>query len=97
MLHYYVTLAIHQTVCVYCFNMQCVSTTSTFICFIGCSVEGQVQQTCRTCPATCSNPALICRAVCEFGCGCPSGQLIDTSINKCVDPQDCPENCSVSS
>ena len=72
------------------------STTSTFICFTGCSVEGQVQQTCRTCPATCSNPGLICRAVCEFGCGCPPGQLIDTTINKCVDPKECPLDCSVS-
>ena len=79
-------------------HVLCVGIVSTvdISCLVGCSVEGTVGQFCRTCPATCSNPGLLCRAICEPGCGCPFGQLIDTTINKCVDPIQCPEKCSVS-
>ena len=40
-----------------------------------CPIAGQVFQTCQTCPATCSNPGLICTLQCVPGCGCPSGQV----------------------
>ena len=59
-----------------------------------CKIEGQVYQQCKTCPATCSNPNLLCTLQCEPGCGCPSGQLIDDITDKenpkCVDPIKCP-------
>ena len=61
-----------------------------------CPVEGQVFQRCRTCPATCSNRDLVCTLDCVPGCGCPPGQLIDTVNNKCVRPDQCPPDCSVS-
>lgn len=60
-----------------------------------CRIGGQVQQGCRTCPATCRNPGLICTLQCVFGCGCPSGQLIDEDNNKCVEPKDCPNPCAL--
>ena len=55
-----------------------------------CPIEGQVFQTCRTCPATCSNPDRICTLACEQGCGCPSGQFIDQVNRRCVSLEDCP-------
>ena len=68
-----------------------------------CEIEGQVNQQCKTCPATCSNPTLVCTLQCEPGCGCPHGQLIDDDITddenpKCVDPEECPllSICAVS-
>ena len=59
-----------------------------------CEIEGQVFQQCKTCPATCSNPNLVCTLQCKQGCGCPSGQLIDDVTDKenpkCVDSKKCP-------
>lgn len=68
-----------------------------------CKIEGQVYQPCRACPATCSNPSLVCTHQCRPGCGCPSRQIIDDITNpknpKCVDPRKCPlpPICAVSS
>lgn len=68
-----------------------------------CETQGQVYQECKTCPATCSNPNLLCTLQCEPGCGCPVGQLIDDITDKenakCVDPKKCPlpPICAVSS
>ena len=71
-----------------------------FLLFSGsCPIEGQIKQECKTCPATCSEPDLICTKECITGCGCPAGQLIDTSNNKCVEPDECPlpaSECAVS-
>ena len=53
-------------------------------------------QECKTCPATCTNPGLVCTLQCQRGCGCPPGQLIDVTNNKCVQPILCPNNCAVS-
>jgi len=55
-----------------------------------CPIQGQVYQRCRTCPATCSKPDLVCTLQCVRGCGCPTGQLIDTINKKCVKPKQCP-------
>ena len=59
-----------------------------------CPIMRQVLQGCRTCPATCTNPDLQCTRQCKEGCGCPSGQLIDTLGNRCVNPSDCPNSPS---
>ena len=62
-----------------------------------CPVEGQVFQQCPLpCSATCSDPNPICDVECTPRCACPVGQVIDTVNNKCVDPQQCPQNCTVS-
>ena len=53
-------------------------------------------QECKTCPATCTNPGLVCTQQCQQGCGCPPGQLIDVTNNRCVQPILCPINCAVS-
>ena len=55
-----------------------------------CPIDGQVFQECKTCPATCDNPLIECPAVCRPGCGCPFGQVIDTTNNRCVHPKRCP-------
>ena len=52
-------------------------------------IEVQVFQKCATCPATCSEPDLICTKQCAPDCGCPIGELIDTVNNKCVKPKQC--------
>ena len=54
-------------------------------------------QACKTCPATCTNPGLLCTLQCQPGCGCPPGKLIDVTNNRCVRPKQCPIDCSVSS
>ena len=46
-----------------------------------CPIKGQVFQGCRTCPATCNNPNLICTAVCRPGCGCPPG-MVGTGLDE---------------
>ena len=61
-----------------------------FLIVTKCSIKGQVFQQCRTCPATCSNPNLICTADCRPGCGCPPGQLIDEQNKRCVPANRCP-------
>ncbi|XP_065920539.1 uncharacterized protein [Dysidea avara] len=63
-------------------------------CRNSCPIKGQVFQQCRTCPATCTKPDLICILLCKPGCGCPPGQLIDTINKKCVKPSQCPIDCS---
>ena len=55
-----------------------------------CPIKGQVFQQCRTCPATCDNPGLICTQECRSGCGCPPGQFIDERSNRCVPANQCP-------
>ena len=55
-----------------------------------CPITGQEFQQCRTCPATCNNPDLICTLQCQPGCGCPPGELIDEENNRCVKPGKCP-------
>ena len=55
-----------------------------------CPISGQVFQRCKSCPATCSQPDKICIALCEPGCGCPDGQLIDEANNVCVPQNQCP-------
>ena len=59
-----------------------------------CEKVGQMYQQCKECPATCSNPALVCTFQCEPGCGCSPRQLInnitDEKNPKCVDPEKCP-------
>ena len=63
----------------------------------GCMIKGQVYQKCASCPTTCSNPDLVCTAVCKPGCGCPTGQVIDKVNKKCVHPKQCPpKDCAVS-
>ena len=59
-----------------------------------CPIEGQEFQECRTCPATCDDPDLLCTLQCQPGCGCPPGELIDEENNSCVKPGKCPiETC----
>ena len=53
-----------------------------------CPVQGQELQWCQTCPATCSHPHCT-QGSCTFGCGCPDGQVVNTAINKCVNPEHC--------
>lgn len=69
-----------------------------FLYLIACPINGEDFQACRSCPATCFNPGLLCIAQCIPGCGCPSGQLINTLNNTCVDPEQCPvpDDCAVS-
>ena len=60
-----------------------------------------VLQNCAACPATCSEPSLICTEKCTPGCGCPAGELINTLNNKCIRPKECPHTplpskCAVS-
>ncbi|XP_065913510.1 keratin-associated protein 16-1-like [Dysidea avara] len=59
-----------------------------------CPIQGQVFQRCKTCPATCTNPGLVCTLQCQPGCGCPPGKLIDVTNNRCVQPSQCPVDCS---
>lgn len=59
-------------------------------CFTDCPIKGQVFQECRTCPATCKLPDILCSHLCMPGCGCPPGQLIDEEKQKCVTPNKCP-------
>ena len=62
-----------------------------------CPVKGQVNGSCPSCQGTCSNPLVQCPLACnDSGCVCPPGQLVDTDANECVDPIQCPINCSVS-
>ena len=50
-----------------------------------CPVAGQVFQSCGSpCNATCSDPFPLCIGVCQPGCGCPSGHVIDERKNRCV-------------
>jgi len=61
-----------------------------------CTIQGAVFQECKTCPATCTNPGLVCTSQCQRGCGCPPGQLIDVINNRCVKPILCLTRCAVS-
>lgn len=54
-----------------------------------CPIRGQVFQRCKSCPATCSDPNKICIAVCQAGCGCPNGQVIDEKKQQCVLARQC--------
>ena len=66
--------------------LDAVGTTAASV----CPIAGQEFQQCRTCPATCDNPNLICTLQCQPGCGCPSGELIDEENNRCVKSEKCP-------
>jgi hypothetical protein len=57
-----------------------------------CPIEGQVIQSCPACPATCDEPNLECRRLCRQGCGCPPGEVIDETNNRCVLPSQCPNS-----
>ena len=49
------------------------------------------------CSSTCNNPKGPCLVACpDYNCVCPSGKLIDTEANECIDPSQCSVNCSVS-
>mmetsp|Transcript_17352 Transcript_17352/g.49601 ORF Transcript_17352/g.49601 Transcript_17352/m.49601 type:complete len:209 (+) Transcript_17352:153-779(+) len=47
---------------------------------------------CPECQDTCDQPEVskVCRPKCEGGCKCKRGYLLDTIINRCVPPQECP-------
>ena len=78
------------------YNMWCIISLVSLASVLQCPIQGQVVQGCKTCPATCTNPGLVCTQQCQKGCGCPPGQLIDETNNRCVQPSQCPIDCSVS-
>ena len=53
--------------------------------------QGWVHDECASgCPPTCSNPSPgICLLVCEPGCRCEDGLLLDENTGDCVDPKNC--------
>jgi hypothetical protein len=59
-----------------------------------CPIEGQFFQSCSTCTETCEDIDLqrpkLCPAICQPGCNCPAGQVVDEASNKCVFPENCP-------
>lgn len=74
------------------------ATQLVYILFLAsCPVKGQMLKVCPHCQGTCDNPLVPCPRACTgIGCVCPPGQLVDTEANECVDPSQCPVNCSVS-
>ena len=55
-------------------------------------LPGEVFNDCHSCPRTCAEliDPHLCIAVCERGCGCPEGKLLDEDTNKCVSMNECP-------
>ena len=53
---------------------------------------GEVFHDCRSCPRTCAEQIdqSLCTTVCERGCGCPNGELLDEEANRCVSVDECP-------
>ena len=53
---------------------------------------GEVFHECRSCPRTCAEQIdqSLCTTVCERGCGCPNGTLLDEEANRCVSVDECP-------
>ena len=60
-----------------------------------CPIKGQVYHECKGCPPTCENHNKLvpCLLICEPGCACPSGQVLDEQSNTCVYPDECPGMC----
>eukprot|EP00731_Ephydatia_muelleri_P026230 Em0018g330a len=58
---------------------------------VACPVTGQVFTECGSaCSSTCDKPVSFCVLSCVAKCQCPSGQVVDTKNNKCVEQVDCP-------
>ncbi|KAL5510211.1 hypothetical protein EMCRGX_G005719 [Ephydatia muelleri] len=58
-----------------------------------CPVKGQIFTTCGSaCPPNCTTPnPRFCILICIARCQCPSGQVIDETINTCVPVEKCPK------
>ena len=56
-----------------------------------CPIRGQVFRQCGSaCEATCRNRNPICITVCQPGCSCPAGQVINEKTRSCVPQNRCP-------
>ena len=44
---------------------------------------------------TCTEPQVVCIAVCASGCECPVGTLFDEKTRACVLPMQCPQKCKL--
>ena len=56
---------------------------------VPCPAEGQTYSSdCRPLNATCSNPSPP--SICDVPmCSCPTGQVLNEELNKCVDVSEC--------
>ena len=56
---------------------------------VPCPAEGQsFSSNCRPLNATCSNPSPP--SICDLAmCSCPTGQVLDEELNKCVNVSEC--------
>ena len=71
-------------------NMSRVHSDHVYFTGPTCPVQGQVFQRCKSCPITCTSRNILCREICQPGCGCPAGQIIDEANNRCVPRNQCP-------
>ena len=65
--------------------------TIHFMLYVEPCQQGWVYDECASgCPPTCSNPSPgICLLVCEPGCRCEDGLVLDENTGDCVDPKNC--------